>query len=496
MKRTIRENLPAFAAILALGLVAGGIGVYILNEQRLRFPLIEDKPARYELAFDTAQAVTPGQGQTVQVAGVNIGEIASVKLENGRGIVAVDIEPRYAKLVRTDTRALLRPRTGLKDMYIQLFRSSQNAPRAEEGFRIPVENTMTDVDLHDILSELDGRTRDYLSLLVNGAGEGLKGRGSDLAEVFRRFGPTFRDLARVNRAVARERTALRRVVTSMADLNTRLARNPEDLTELVDSSAATFRAFASEDDNLRGTIDELAPTLEQARSTLRAVRPFARELDPTTGRLVPTMRVLDQANRAVRPAARTMTPIVRDRIRPFVRESRPVVRDLAPASRSLAGLFPDLRRDLRIFNRFFNMLAFNPGGREPVGAEGREEGYLFWLAWVTHQTINLINVDDANGPMRPIFLTGTCTTLQTFIEGEGINAAFIEFGFNLSPALATLCDNPDGPSVSLDKLLETLPPELIELLPRPTLQAVDAEASEKIDAALDAVKDPTGGVTP
>ena len=34
--------------------------------------------------FSTAQAVTPGQGQTVNIAGVEVGEISSVKLENGR----------------------------------------------------------------------------------------------------------------------------------------------------------------------------------------------------------------------------------------------------------------------------------------------------------------------------------------------------------------------------------------------------------------------------
>ncbi|HEV2061341.1 MAG TPA: MlaD family protein [Solirubrobacteraceae bacterium] len=486
MKRTIAENAPHVLKIVGLAAIAIVVGIYILNEQRLRFPFFEDEPVRYEIAFSTAQAVTPGQGQTVQVAGVTIGRIGSVKLEDGRGIVTVEIEPEHADLVRTDTEALLRPRTGLKDMYIQLFRGDEeNAPQAEPGYRIPVANTLTDVDLHEILAELDERTRDYLTLLVNGAGRGLKDRGSDVAEVFRRFEPTLRDLSRVNRAVARERVALRRLITSMAKLNTRLAQNPQALTQLVDTSAATFRAFAAEDDNLRATIDELAPTFEQARRTLNDLRPFARELRPATARLVPTMRALAEANREVREPAREMTPIIRRRIRPFVREARPVVQDLAPAAVSLSNLFPDLNADLGVLNRFFNMLAFNPGGREPASKEDREEGYLFWLAWVTHQTVNLINIDDANGPMRPVFLTGTCTTLQAFLEGEGINAALLEFGLNLTPAFATLCGDPDGPSVNLDELLQLLPPELIALLPEAPLKKIDADAGQKLDDALD-----------
>jgi phospholipid/cholesterol/gamma-HCH transport system substrate-binding protein len=485
VKRAILKNLPNFVALLALAAVASGVAVYVLSEQRLRFPFVEEEPLRYEIALPTAQAVTPGQGQTVQVAGVTIGRIASVHLQDGRGIVGIEIEPRHRDLIRTDTQALLRPRTGLKDMYIQLFRGSgEDAPPAEPGFRIPVSNALSDVDLDEILAQLDERTRDYLALLVEGAGRGLEGRGSDVAEVFRRFGPTLRDLSRVNRAVARERVALRRLITSMAQLNGRLARNPEDLTQLVDASAATFRAFASEDDNLRATISELAPTLEQARSTLRDVGPFARELGPTTRRLVPAMRALAEANRDVPPAARRITPILRSPVRPFVRESRPVVRDLAPAAESLSAVLGDLRADLRVLNRFFNMLAFNPGGREPADDADREEGYLWWVAWVTHQTINLINVDDANGPMRPLFLTGTCTTLQGFLESQGINAALLEYGFNLTPAFATLCGDPDGPSVDLDDLLAALPPDLIELLPQARLRRVDPAAPRKIAAAL------------
>jgi phospholipid/cholesterol/gamma-HCH transport system substrate-binding protein len=484
MKRVIRENIPSFAAILGLVAIAAVVGGYILNEQRLRFPFIEDEPARYEIVFSNAQAVTPGQGQSIQVSGVQIGLIGDVRLEEGRAIVGVDIEPRYADLIKEDARALLRPRTGLKDMYIQLFPGSPDAPRAAEGFTIPVANTLTDVDLDEILNSLDERTRDYVKLLVQGTGEGLKDRGSDVAEVFRRFAPTLRDLGRVNRAVARERVSLRRLITSMARLNERLARNPEDLSQLVDTSAATFRAFASEDDNLRATISELAPTLEQTNTTLRQVLPFARELEPATRRLVPTMRALDEANREVRPAARTITPIVRDPIRPFVRESRPVVRDLAPAAESLADVSPELTRDLGVLNRFFNMLAHNPRGREDANQPNREEGYLFWLAWVGHQTVNLINTDDANGPMRPVFLTGTCTTLQTFIETEGFNAPVMEFGFNLSALFANICGNEDGPSVSLDELLKILPPDLVALLPKPTLEKVDKDASKKIDATL------------
>jgi phospholipid/cholesterol/gamma-HCH transport system substrate-binding protein len=459
MMRVVRKNVRWVAAILGLAVIAGGVALYILDQQRVRFPW-EPAPSKLFVEFDNAQAVTPGQGQSVQVAGVKIGAIAAVELREGRARVELEIEKEHEGLVRRDAKALLRPRTPLKDMYVQILPGTRDGEAAPDGFVIPVQNTKTDVDLDEILESFDERTRDYLTLLIEGTGSGLRGRGRDLAEVFKRFGPTLRDLRRVNQAVGREERSLKRVVTALGDLNGDLAEDPEALTQLVDASAATFTAFASEDDRLRETLSELPPTLRQASTTLRAVRPFARELGPATRSLIPAVRALDRANAEVRPFARAATPVVRDEIRPFTRTIRPLVADLGPAAGALSETLPELTRSGKVLNRFFNMLASNPAGQEGPDKAGREEGFLFWLAWVAHQTVNLQNVEDGNGPMRPIFLTGTCGTLASLVTDNPT----AEFGLNLSPLLANVCGNPDttGP---LAEVLDQLPPEVQQLLP-------------------------------
>ncbi|HEV2775558.1 MAG TPA: MlaD family protein, partial [Solirubrobacteraceae bacterium] len=406
MIRVIRKNLLPFTAVLVLVVIAFVVGGYILENQRFRVPLAEDKPMRIHVELDTAQAVTPGQGQTVQVAGVEIGDIGDVKLKDGRALVALDIKQEYETLIRRDARASLRPRTGLKDMYVQVFPGKDPVP-VKAGFTIPIANSLTDVDLDEILSELDARTRDYITLLANGAGEGLRGKGDDLARVLERYGPTVRDLGRVNREVAKERVALRRLVTSLSQINSELAQRPRDLSRLVSTASTTLRAFADEDENLSAAVGELAPTLQTATATLDAVTPFANELGPTTRALLPAVRELEDVNAAVSPFAREATPIVRTKIRPFVRRAVPLVRDLAPAARGLGRTFPELDRNLKVVNDLTNMLGHNPGGREAPDKAGRDEGYLFHLGWLAHQTVNLQSIDDANGPMRPIFLTGT-----------------------------------------------------------------------------------------
>jgi hypothetical protein len=133
-------------------------------------------------------------------------------------------------------------------------------------------------------------------------------------------------------------------------------------------------------------------------------------LGPTAHRLRPAARALNRANQAVIPFARATTPILAHQIRPFVRDARPLVHRLAPAATGLARATPDLTSAFGVLNHLFNMLGYNPAGHSPPGAN---PGYLFLIAWVTHQANNLFSIQDANGPYRPAFLAGTCNALAT-----------------------------------------------------------------------------------
>src|SRR5439155_13134592 len=281
MMRAIRKHAGDFFLIVGLVAAAAGCGAYILAHQRLRFPW-ESKPLTLKASFATAQAVTPGQGQTVRVSGVRIGDIARVDLKDGRGIVTMDVDPEYAGMIHTDASALLRPKTGLKDMFLELQPGTSRAPVVKDGFTIPIANTLPDINPDEFYGALDRDTRDYLKLLVDGAGQGLKGRGGDLRDLLRRFEPTHRDLARFATAVNERRENLRRLIHNLNVLNGELAGKSTDLTELVDTSSHVFRAFAREQGGITRAVDLLPGALRQTTSTLGKVETFARILGPAT----------------------------------------------------------------------------------------------------------------------------------------------------------------------------------------------------------------------
>ena len=415
MIHVVRKHAKEVLAVLGLIAVAAGISLYLLDQQRMRFPW-EEAPLRLKAEFATAQAVTPGQGQTVRVSGVRIGDIGAVQLKDGRAVVEMVIDREYEGMIRQDATALLRPKTGLKDMFIDLEPGSDDAPAARDGFTVPISSTAPDVNPDEILAELDADTRDYLTLLIGDAGRGLEGRGLDLREVLRRFEPTHRDLAQVNSEVAKRRKNLRHLIRSLNTLNAELASRDDDLAGLVDSSAAVMRQFAAEQANVSAAVGELPAALRTTTDTMTKLERFGTLLGPTAEKLRPAARALDPANEAVRPLAREAAPLLRDDIRPLVREARPVVRDLKPAADNLAKATPALTRSFQHINRFLNLAAHNPNGREDPSNAARQEGYLFWVAWAQHMATQLFSSSDAHGVFRPVTLGAPCATIEQLVK--------------------------------------------------------------------------------
>src|SRR5579859_3355671 len=142
MKRAIRNHLSDFIAIMVLLLLAILVSGYVLSHERLQLPFIGTSQYKLNAEFSTGQALTPGQGQTVRVSGVQVGDVGAVELKDGMAVVQLDIDTKYRHLIHQDWTALVRPRTGLDDMFIELSPppGGSHAPVAPTGYTIPVSN--------------------------------------------------------------------------------------------------------------------------------------------------------------------------------------------------------------------------------------------------------------------------------------------------------------------------------------------------------------------
>jgi len=420
VRRQIRKQLPVFVSVLVLFVVAVGVGGYILSNQRFYLPgwvpVLGTEFYEVNAELSTAQAVVPGQGQTVNIAGVKVGEVGSVSLENGRAVVLMRIKDEYRPIHR-DATILLRPKTGLKDMFLSLDPGTDESGDLPEGGRVRQANTLPDVNTDEVLAQLDGDTRTYLRILLNEGGTAFDDEATgaserydqtaeqDLREVFKRFEPTARDGERFTRLLAKRRGNLKRVIHNFQQLSTALARRDDQLASLVDSANANFEAFASEEAALREALREFPPALAQTETTLTKAEGLANELGPALERLRPFARELAPALQKTQPFFRETTPIIRDQIRPFARDVRPTVRDLRGATEKLAVVTPRLTSSFKVLNKFFNTLAYNP--------PGETEPYLFWSGWGAHAGSTLWSLQDAHGPIRRGIVFVGCSTYNS-----------------------------------------------------------------------------------
>jgi phospholipid/cholesterol/gamma-HCH transport system substrate-binding protein len=424
MRTAIRKHWLDFVAIIGLILISGVVAVYILGHQRLTLPAWVPFVGKdffvLKAELSTAQAVTPGQGQTVNIAGVEVGEISNVELKDGKAVITMKMEPKYSRVYR-DATVLLRPKTGLKDMVAELEPGTPAAGRLHENDTIPVSQTLPDVNLDEILASLDSDTRDYLTILLSAGGDGLKGNGRALARAIRRFEPTARYSRKVFGALETRKANIRRVIHNLSLLMSELGARDDQVAQFVENSNAVFATLAGQDANLRAAVRELPTALRATQTGLGKAGALADELGPTLQALRPGARALAPTLRSVRPFVRETTPVIHDEIRPFVRASRPTVKQLKPALGDLAAATPDLTRTFKVVNYLLDELAYNP--------PGSQEGYLFWVAWANHLGNQIFSTQDAHGPIRRGLFIASCQDIPVLQQVAKAN-----------PLLGTLTD--------------------------------------------------------
>ena len=405
MKRAIREHLTDFIAIIAVVAFGLAVTLFILSRQQAPYPawipVLGDDTFEVRGEFSSAQAVTPGQGQTVNIAGIKVGDITEVTLEDGNAVVTMLVDDEYAPILREDATMMLRPRTGLQDMVVELDPGEEGEP-LEEGASVPLTQTESQVQSDEVLASLDGDTRAYLQLLLDGGGKGLGGNGEELSAVLKRFEPTARDLARINGRLSERRQNIARSIHAFRQVSEELGSSDTRLGEFVESSNAVLESFASQEASIRGTLQELPSALAATRGALESGDRLATELGPASTALIPSAEALGPALRETRPFFRRTVEPIRDQIRPFTRQVRQPVRHLTEAAGELNRATPALRQSFSELNRLFNVLSFTP--------PGAEEGTLFWASWFALNANGLFSFQDAHGPFLRGLVMQSCAT--------------------------------------------------------------------------------------
>ena len=190
----------------------------------------------------------------------------------------------------------------------------------------------------------------------------------------------------------------------------RLGREDRDLTSLVRDSDTRVRppgpgGHAAS----RGAVSRLpshaAPDRAHAASKVNELGQVA---GPAFGALRPPIRRIDDANAELTPAGREgRRRSCASRCARSCARARPYLRNLGPAARDLGTASPTCARASSSSTASSTSPAYNPGGKEALTGDraqdlARDEGMLFWLGWVSHNTNSMFSTSDASGPVPPL----------------------------------------------------------------------------------------------
>lgn len=414
-------------AVIVMIFIAVGMGGYILSHQRLFLPawvpVIGTDFYIVHGEFDTAQAVTPGQGQTVNIAGVPIGEIGSVRLRNGKALVELKIRRAHAPIYH-NAKLWIRPKTPMNDMYIDMQPGTRSAGELAEGATVPLSNTKSNVNFDEFLSVMDADTRDYLQMLLSGAGEGLRGRGGDLRQGFKRFPSTGKYGERIVKQLQHRRKNIRSAITNLALVSKELGDNSDQFASLVDSSSVTLQTWAGQQEAIRQIIQKVPGAFGETADAAKIAQQVVADSEIAFRDFEPLARDLGVSLKSLKPFFEDQTVVTREQFRPVTRDSQPLLREMAPAAAGFKKLAPDATRAIKSFNKLLNVVAYNPSGSE--------EGYLYWLSWFNHLGSSAFTRADASGPLQSGAILGTdCDFSAGASAANGANP-YITLLYNLS----------------------------------------------------------------
>jgi phospholipid/cholesterol/gamma-HCH transport system substrate-binding protein len=433
MRRALRAHLRDVVAIIALLAAALFATTVILINQRTSLPgwvpLIGTDRFALQAEFSTAQAVTPGQGQSVDVAGIKVGEVTGVNLQDGHAVVSMEVDNKYAPLIHEDSSLLLRPKTGLNDMVVEVDPGTQSSPRVKEDSTIPLASSQPQVNPDEFLASLDADTQQFLKLLLANGAEALdpeKGRDVKLSNALRRLDPFARDIARISGALADRRQNIASSIHNFQLLSTELGNKDQDLANFVDASNAALASFAREQASIRSAVRELPSTLKVTRGALSSADALALQSGPALKKALPGSRATGAALRALRPLFQQTAGPIQNQIRPFTQQVASPVTHVTQISQGLGTATPGLKTGFTDLNLGLNALAYNP-------QQSNDQGFLFYVPWLNHDLNSNYLLQDAYGPLRRGILLVSCSTAFT-AEGTLLSEPYLRLLYQLTGA--------------------------------------------------------------
>lgn len=270
--------ISCFALLLFLWLSFGG-----------PIPL---NPQGYRVTVPFDEANNLAQESDVRISGVSVGTVKEVELgEGGVAEATVEIEDRFAPLP-TDTRAILRQKTLLGEIYVGLTPGTPNGPTIPEGGELPQAQVAESVQLDEIFRTFDEPTRAAFRTWMQDAAVAFDGRGADLNAAFGTLDPFSEEATRTLTILDQQSEAVSQLIRDSGEVFGALSESQGELRGLITNADTVFATTARRDAALQDAFRVLPTFLTESRLTVERLDRFAADTNPLVTQLRPAVREL------------------------------------------------------------------------------------------------------------------------------------------------------------------------------------------------------------
>jgi phospholipid/cholesterol/gamma-HCH transport system substrate-binding protein len=282
----------------------------------------------YRFSVEFNQAVELASQASVQISGVTVGHVVSVRLDHQTGLSRAEIEINKQYAPRpADTHAILRQKTLLGETYVELSPGTPGSRSLGDGGSLSQAHVAPTVQLDQIFSSFDSKTRQAFETWMQQGGIALTNRGEQFNQAFAQLYPFATNVDSVLEVLNRQSAATTTLLRDGAQVFAALSKSPAALQSFVRNSNGLFAATAARDQDLANTIKAFPAFLTEARSTLNRLGRFSRTTKP----------LIDE----LRPAAVQLTPALQ-RLTVLAPELRDLMVDVAPLTQASKAGFPAL----------------------------------------------------------------------------------------------------------------------------------------------------------
>lgn len=335
--RILARRWPLISVLL---FSAAGFGWgFFLYEKSGSLPSLSDD-YHIEVALPTAGTLT--SKARVTAAGVRVGTVESVRRRGAGAVARLRIDDGRVRPLPADSRVELRQATPLAENYIaiEVGEAERTLP---DGAVLPVEHTGEYVELDEILSVLQGRTRERARRTLQGLERGVGGRGAELNRLVGDGSEFVHSGSDVLDVLHRDRAAVARLVDQLGRVASAVGERGAAIRTLATRGQAAFAALRDADDSLEALLRELPGSLESVRSTGSVIERVSAR---TTGTVAKLARAVDELRPAVhrlRPGADSARAVL-SRLDDAAPELQQVLRQATAAGDPVPELLPEVHR--------------------------------------------------------------------------------------------------------------------------------------------------------